>query len=124
LQPAFELLKRLRPKSDITTMGKIINDLEASKPLEVVEIKYVRLKSANVLELISLIDSVLSGNSLAARGAQAATVVRYLKQIPGVEDEAAEMEINAAVRQSISLTPDIRSNTVIVRAPKLVNVVL
>ena len=27
-------------------------------------------------------------------------------------------EINAAVRQSISLTPDIRSNTVIVRAPK------
>ena len=104
--------------TDITTMSKIINDLEASKPLEVVEIKYVRLKSANVLELISLIDSVLSGNSLAARGAQAATVVRYLKQIPGMEVESAEMEINAAVRQSISLTPDIRSNTVIVRAPK------
>jgi type II secretory pathway component GspD/PulD (secretin) len=104
--------------ADIETMRKIVSDLESTKPLEVVEIKYVKLKAANVLELISLVDSVLSGNSLAARGAQAATVVRYLKQIPGAEQESAEMEINAAVRQSISLTPDIRSNTVIVRAPK------
>lgn len=104
--------------SDITTMSKIVAELEATKPLEVVEIKYIQLKSANVLELISLIDSVLSGNSLASRGTQQATIVRYLKQIPGVDTESAEMEINAAVRQSISLTPDIRSNTVIVRAPK------
>ncbi len=104
--------------SDITTMSKIVGELEATKPLEVVEIKYIRLKSANVLELISLIDSVLSGNSLASRGTQQATIVRYLKQMPGVDTESAEMEINAAVRQSISLTPDIRSNTVIVRAPK------
>ena len=104
--------------ADIETMRTIIADLEASKPLEVVEIKYVQLQSANVLELISLIDSVLSGNSLASRNQQAATVVRYLKQMPGADEEAAEMEINAAVRQSISLTPDIRSNTVIVRAPK------
>jgi len=104
--------------SDITTMSKIVAELEATKPLEVVEIKYIQLKSANVLELISLIDSVLSGNSLASRGTQQATIVRYLKQLPGVDTESAEMEINAAVRQSISLTPDIRSNTVIVRAPK------
>jgi len=104
--------------SDITTMSKIVAELEATKPLEVVEIKYIQLKSANVLELISLIDSVLSGNSLASRGTQQATIVRYLKQMPGVDTESAEMEINAAVRQSISLTPDIRSNTVIVRAPK------
>ncbi len=104
--------------SDITTMSKIVGELEATKPLEVVEIKYIQLKSANVLELISLIDSVLSGNSLASRGTQQATIVRYLKQMPGVDTESAEMEINAAVRQSISLTPDIRSNTVIVRAPK------
>ena len=104
--------------ADITTMSKIVGELEATKPLEVVEIKYVQLQSANVLELISLIDSVLSGNSLASRGTQQATIVRYLKQMPGVETESAEMEINAAVRQSISLTPDIRSNTVIIRAPK------
>lgn len=105
-------------EADVAAMRRMIDELESAKPLEVVEIKYVRLRSANVLEMISLIDSVLSGNSLASRGAQAATVVRYLKQIPGADVEAAEMEINAAVRQSISLTPDIRSNTVIVRAPK------
>ncbi len=104
--------------ADLTTLRKLLGDLEQAKPQEIVEIKYIALKSANVLELISLVDSVLSGNSLGARGAQQATVVRYLKQIPGLDDESAEMEINAAVRQSISLTPDIRSNTVIVRAPK------
>ncbi|MEY4942223.1 MAG: ral secretion pathway protein, partial [Planctomycetota bacterium] len=60
--------------SDITTMSKIVGELEATKPLEVVEIKYIQLKSANVLELISLIDSVLSGNSLASRGTQQATI--------------------------------------------------
>ncbi|MFO0961345.1 MAG: secretin N-terminal domain-containing protein [Phycisphaerales bacterium] len=104
--------------ADITTLRKLLDDLEAAKPQEVVEIKYVTLKNANVLELISLVDSVLSGNSLGARGTQQATVVRYLKQIPGADIESREMEINAAVRQSISLTPDIRSNTVVVRAPR------
>ena len=104
--------------ADITSLRGLISNLEEAKPNQVVEIKYVHLQYANVLEITGLIDSVLSGNNLAGRGQQQATVVRYLKQVVGMPEEATEMEVNAAVRQAISLTPDVRSNTVIVRAPK------
>ncbi|MBL9141650.1 MAG: hypothetical protein JNK53_07270, partial [Phycisphaerae bacterium] len=104
--------------ADITSLQRLIADLEKAKPNQVVEIKYMRLQYANVLEITSLIDSVLSGNNLSGRGQQQATVVRYLKQAVGLPDETTEMEVNAAVRQAISLTPDVRSNTVIVRAPR------
>jgi type II secretion system protein D len=104
--------------ADITSLRSLIGELEEAKPTQVVEIKYIPLQYANTLEITGLIDSVLSGNNLAGRGQQQATVVRYLKQVAGVPDESTEMEVNAAVRQAISLTPDVRSNTVIVRAPK------
>lgn len=104
--------------ADISSLQRLIANLEEAKPNQVVEIKYLRLQYANVLEITSLIDSVLSGNNLGGRGQQQATVVRYLKQAVGLPDETTEMEVNAAVRQAISLTPDVRSNTIIVRAPR------
>ena len=113
------------PEADLAAIRRLVAQLDGAKPQTVVEIKYIPLTGANVQETVALIQNVLSGSSLAGRGGQQATILKYLKQLDGdgAGDGAApatdlEMEISAATRQSISLTPDIRTNTVIVRAPR------
>jgi type II secretory pathway component GspD/PulD (secretin) len=111
---------------DIDTMRRMIAQLDGARPSSVVEIRYIPLASANVIETVNLIQTVLSGASIAGGGAntQQAIVLKYLRRIvdPNATEEDAsgliEMEVSAAVRQSISLTPDVRTNTVIVRAPR------
>jgi len=121
---------------DIDTMRRMVAQLDGAKPSSVVEIKYIPLASANVIETVNLIQTVLSGASIAGGGSnpQQAIVLKYLRRIattvtdpsgvpvPSVDETPAdgliEMEVSAAVRQSISLTPDVRTNTVIVRAPR------
>ncbi|MFM1803492.1 MAG: Type secretion system protein precursor [Planctomycetota bacterium] len=107
------------PEADIAAIRRLVAQLDGATPQTVVEIKYLTLKGANVQETVGLIQSVLSGNSLAGRSGQQATVLKYLRQLDGQPvGEGAEMEISAATRQSISLTPDVRTNTIIVRAPR------
>ncbi|MFM2164041.1 MAG: Pullulanase secretion envelope PulD, partial [Planctomycetota bacterium] len=106
------------PEADIAAIRRLVAQLDGAKPQTVVEIRNIPLKGANVQETVGLIQSVLSGGSLAGRAGQQATVLKYLRQIDGKPAEGAEMEISAATRQSISLTPDIRTNTIIVRAPR------
>ena len=106
------------PEADIAAIRRLVAQLDEAKPQTVVEIKYITLKGANVQETVGLIQSVLSGNSLAGRTGQQATILKYLREIDGAPSQGAEMEISAATRQSISLTPDVRTNTIIVRAPR------
>ncbi|MCP4837637.1 MAG: hypothetical protein GY895_23075, partial [Phycisphaera sp.] len=53
---------------------------------------------------------------------QRGTVMRYLKEMEGVEPgddpDGMEVEVSSAIRDSIALTPDVRTNTVIVSAPR------
>lgn len=110
------LITGLEP--DVQTVKRMATELDGTRPSTVVEIKYIPLASANVVETVSLIENVLAGNTLAGgRPGQQATVVKYLRQLPGAADgTATETEVSAAVRASISLVPDIRTNTVIARA--------
>lgn len=107
---------------DLAAMRRMVAQLDGARPSSVVEIKYIPLASANVIETVNLIQTVLSGASIAGGPAgQQAIVLKYLREIGGAEGPSEgpiEMEVSAAVRQSISLTPDIRTNTVIVRAPR------
>ncbi len=116
-------------QADVDTMRRMVAQLDGARPSSVVEIKYIPLASANVLETVNLIQTVLSGASIAGGNGNPAQaiVLKYLRRIvdPNAEvdpnapvDPLIEMEVSAAVRQSISLTPDVRTNTVIVRAPK------
>ena len=107
-------------EADVQALRRLVAQLDGAKPSQVVEIKYITLQSANVIEMVGLVQSVLSGGGLTGRGGQQATILKYLKQLDGTEDgaEGVEVEVSAAVRNSISLTPDIRTNTIIVRAPR------
>ena len=106
-------------EADVQALRRLVAQLDGAKPSQVVEIKYITLQSANVIEMVGLVQSVLSGGGLNGRGGQQATILKYLKQLDGgAGDEGVEVEVSAAVRNSISLTPDVRTNTIIVRAPR------
>jgi type II secretion system protein D len=110
------------PPADAEELRALIAQLDGARPATVVEIKYVPLDSANALETVSLIEEVLSGRGIGARrGSQQATVIQYLREVAreeGLEGEITEVEVSSAIRESIMLTPDVRTNTIIVSAPK------
>ena len=116
------------PSADIGAIRRLVAQLDGARPATVVEIRYIPLNSANALETVGLIQDVLSGRGItgSGRNSRHATVLRYLRQMSGdvddVGDDAGdmsnEMEVSAAIRESITLTPDHRTNTVIVSAPR------
>ncbi len=126
------------PPADLQAIKRMIAQLDGTRPSQVVEIKYIPLASANALETVSLIENVLSGRGIdGRRTGQQATVLKYLREIAKADRgarkegdhakagdgdqqaELSEMEVSAAIRQSITLTPDMRTNTVIVSAPSI-----
>jgi len=120
-EPRLNAILLSGSEPDVQTLRRMVAQLDGAKPNSIVEIKYIPLASANVLETVNLIQNVLSGSSIAgnAANAQQAIVLKYLRQLgQQTGEDPIEMEVSAAVRQSISLTPDVRTNTVIVRAPK------
>jgi len=103
--------------ADIDAVRDLVGRLDGTRPDTVVDIQYIPLASANALETVALIENILGGRSVAGRGGQnTATVLRYLRQ--DEEGGVVEIEISAAVRESINLTPDVRTNTIIVSAPR------
>jgi type II secretion system protein D len=115
------------PAADVKAIRDLVDQLDGTRPARVVEIKYIPLSSANALETVSLIENVLSGRGIGRRQtSEQATVVKYLRQIAGDQqapdeglspDQMTEMQVSTAVRDSITLTPDLRTNTIIVSAP-------
>jgi type II secretion system protein D len=117
------------PADDLAAIRSLVAQLDGTRPSTVVEIRYVALSSANALETVSLIQNVLSGRGLGAqRTTRQATVLKYFREYAAKVGEdggngnpggngPTEMEVSAAIRESITLTPDLRTNTVIVSAP-------
>jgi len=102
---------------DIAEIRSLVGRLDGTSPSSVVEIQHVPLTSANAFETVRLIEDVLSGRSLGGRRPNdRATVLRYVRQAEGGAD-GSEMEVSTALRESINLTPDVRTNTIIVKAP-------
>ncbi|MCA9289788.1 MAG: hypothetical protein KDA25_01595, partial [Phycisphaerales bacterium] len=83
------------------------------------------LASANAQETVGLIQAVLAGQGIERRFVRSdrAIVVKYMRKLAGGSGDdptsltESEMEVSSAIRSSITLTPDVRTNTVIVRAP-------
>jgi len=113
------VLLKGRP-DDIRAMRDIVGQLDGAKPASVVEIRFIALASANALETVSLVENILSGRGIGrGRTEEQATVLRYLREIGDATGTGSnEIEVSAAIRESITLTPDLRTNTVIVSAPR------
>lgn len=117
--------------ADIEAIRTLVRRLDGERPASVVEIKTITLASASAVETVQVIQDVLEGGGgRFRRGSVQATVLRYLGAIAGGEDDPVdlagpgasdgsigEFEVSAAIRDQIRLTPDARTNAIIVRAP-------
>lgn len=106
--------------AEIESIRNLIGRLDQSRPTAVVEIEAIALKSADPVEIVELIQRVLSGRGIdGATNPLQARVIQYIRQLDEqTGDGVTELEVNTAVRNQISLTPDQRSSKVIVSAPR------
>jgi len=106
--------------ADVAAVRDLVSRLDSERPGSVVEVRQIPLASANAQETVGLIETVLNGGNVRGRGRndRVGTVMRYLREIEGEEDDEVEIEVSTAIRESIGLTPDVRTNTIIVTAPR------
>ncbi len=110
---------------DIASIRALVERLSTAEVKTEQEIRRIELRTANALEVVNLIQQVLAGRTISGsrRGAGQATRIRFyrdrlesdLREQMG--DEVTEAEIDDALRQQIRLTPDLRTNSVVVAAP-------
>ena len=120
-------------EEDITRLTALVERLDVASLNAVREIEIIELNSANALEMVNLLENVLSGRSLAGSARDAsrqATLLRFVRERaaeelgdPG-EPEPTETEVSAAIRERVTLTPDLRTNSIVVAAPPPMMVML
>ncbi|MCC6425780.1 MAG: hypothetical protein IT435_03060 [Phycisphaerales bacterium] len=112
-------------EQDILEIRGLIAQLESAQVTAIRQIKRLELKSANALEMVNLLENLLAGRPVSGRplGARQATRLSFIRE--AVKNELiapggrppAEAEIDGAIRDQVTLTPDIRSNSLMVNAP-------
>lgn len=101
---------------DIEAIRALVKRLDRPDAEAVMEVKRIQLRAANSLEIVRLVEGLLAGRPIAGgRGGVQATRLRFhqLREEAGV----TEATIDAAVREQVRLTPDLRTNSVMVSAP-------
>ncbi|MCC6907736.1 MAG: hypothetical protein IT430_07335 [Phycisphaerales bacterium] len=111
------------PASDIAALRDLINELESTQVTDVREIQMIPLNAANAIEIVPLLENVLSGGRRGGGTQDQATIIRFIRDSTRekLEDqrdgEPTEAEISMAVREAIRFTPDLRTNSIVVSAP-------
>jgi len=112
---------------DIYAITELVGRLDTLETSMVQEIKRIELLAANAFEIVQLVENVLAGQPISGtRGVadQQVTRLRYyrsklagdIERQTGVEP--TEAEIDGVIRQLVRLTPDLRTNSVLVAAPE------
>lgn len=109
---------------DIQEIRSLVERLESTEVALVRQLDRIELKSANSLEVVNLLENVLSGRGVGGTrlGARQATKIQYLRdqivdELVDGDRPPTEAEIDGAIRDQVTLTPDIRTNAVLVNAP-------
>jgi type II secretion system protein D len=109
---------------DISEIRALVERLESTDVAMVRQLDRIELRSANALEVVNLLEGVLSGRGVSGQrvGAKQATRVQYIRdqilgQLAADGQKPTEAEIDGAVRDQVTLTPDLRTNAVLVNAP-------
>lgn len=113
---------------DIEAVRELVSRIDTATPLAVQNVRRIELKTANAFEVVQLLDEVLSGRAISGarvRTGQAVKLRFYRQKL--LEDLAegeqfTETEIDAVVREQVALTPELRTNSVLVSAPPSVMV--
>ncbi len=105
-------------EADIAAIRGIVARLDGAAVETVVDYKRIALASASAREIVSLLEDALAGRSIGGgRGgaSEQATVLRVYQ--PQIEAAVAQATIDGSIREQISLTADLRTNSIMVTAP-------
>jgi type II secretion system protein D len=111
--------------ADIAEIRQLVQRLDRQTPTAVRDIKIIPLKSSNALETVNLLNNILSGRSIAGgnQSSRQGTILRFANRIAEgqIADETGrkptEAQVSSAIREQVSIQPDLRSNAVVVSAP-------
>lgn len=110
--------------ADVERVRQIVADLDSAAVAAVQDVRRFELRSANAIELVSLLERVLAGRPISGgRGGEAQALrLRFFRE--RLEQAAAEVDpvrveadIDGFIRDQVRLTPDQRTNSVIASAP-------
>ena len=117
-------------EQDMIEIRALASRLDKAEIAASQQIKWIELKSANAIEVVNLIENVIAGRPVGGgRGvaARAATRLQFLREKVKTEILAdgqtspekapTEAEIDGAIRDQVTLTPDQRTNSIWITAP-------
>ncbi|MGD9688976.1 MAG: secretin N-terminal domain-containing protein [Phycisphaerales bacterium] len=115
--------------TDIEAIRVLVTRLDGAPVTAVTEIKRIELKKTDCVEVVRLLQNVLAGRSIAGGGSlgqRQALVLRFVREQREHELGRAptEAEISGAVHEQVTLTPEPRTNSVVVNAPSQLMVLI
>jgi type II secretion system protein D len=114
-------------EQDMIELRALAKKLDSAEVAARQQIKWIELKSASASEVVRLLQSVLAGKPMGGGngiGARQATKVQFLRdklatQLKGQVGRApTEADIDGAIKDQVTLTPDVRTNSVWITAPE------
>lgn len=111
---------------DLAAVRALVQRLESADVVTAQDIRRISLRSANSIEVVTLLQGVLAGRPVggsAESASRQATRLRFFRESLAGQlqrDTGAaptEAQIDGAIREQVSLTSDSRTNSVMVKAP-------
>ncbi|MBX3358763.1 MAG: hypothetical protein KF745_10065 [Phycisphaeraceae bacterium] len=111
---------------DVAAVRDLVARLEATPVAAVTEIKRIELRRADAADAARLLQNILAGRPIAggrAVGSRQAQLLRFMQQAEAtnIKDKTGrpptEAEISGAIQEQITLTPEPRTNSVVIVAP-------
>lgn len=113
-------------EDDISKIRGLVDQQEKAPVSTAQDIRRIGLKSANALEVVQLLQNVLAGRTVSGGpdiAVRQATNLRFFRDAVArsVEQKTGaaptEAQVDGAIRDQVTLTPDLRTNSVMVKAP-------
>lgn len=111
---------------DIENVRKLVERLDGASVAAVAEIKRIELSKADAAEVVRLLQNVLAGRPIAGSGvvgARKAQLLRFLRTqtaeelAAGGQPAPTEAEISGAIQEQVTLTAELRTNSIVAVAP-------
>ncbi len=108
---------------DVEAVRRLAAQFDQTRSASVQEVRRIELRNANALEVVNMLQQILSGRAVDGRTSAQATRLRFVRQrlAEGIEDERGvaptEAEIDAQIRSQVRVSPELRTNSVVVAAP-------
>lgn len=112
-------------ENDIAQVRKLVEQIDGADTKMVRVLERIELKSANALEVVNVLENVLGGRPVSGQngvGARQATRLQFFRDtvkqsIEPADRKLTEADIDGVIKDQVNITPDLRSNSVVVNAP-------